>query len=80
MLIELMTQLDKILYNVHEQYDSFPGMLVWRLTLYQKKGVLLFLCSKEPETQVNKRILAAVAAKKLTLRAVSREEQNVEVL
>ena len=63
MLIKLVTQLNKILYNVHEQYNSFLGNVVLVDDIIPKKGVLLFLCSKEAKTQVNKGFLAAIAAK-----------------
>ena len=46
LLIKLIAQLKKILYNVHEQY--FLGMrLFWSMTLYQKKGgIALFMLKK----------------------------------
>lgn len=44
--------------------------------LNQHKGVLLFLYAKEAKTQVNKGFLAAIAAKKLTLRAWRRKRRN----
>ena len=56
-------------------------MLVWRLTLYQKEGVLLIFYTKESEPPVNKGFLAAAAANKLTLRILERgnryENKNV---
>ena len=44
--------------------------------LNQHKGVLFFLYAKEAKTQVNKGFLAAIAAKKLTLRAWRRKKRN----
>ena len=54
----------------------FLEMWFWSTTLYQKEGVLLFLYAKEAKTQVNKGFLAAIAAKKLTLRAWRRKKRN----
>ena len=58
----------------------FLEMWFWSTTLYQKEGVLLFLYAKEAKTQVNKGFLAAIAAKKLTLRPFLREYMRYKVL
>ncbi len=44
LLIKLVTQLDKILYNVHEQYNSFLGNVVLVDDIIPKRGgIALFI-------------------------------------
>ena len=43
LLVEIVTQLNEILYNVHEQYNSFLWKVwFWSTTLYQKRGYCSF--------------------------------------
>ena len=68
LLIELIAQLNKILYNVHEQYNSFLGNVVLVDDIIPEKGGIALFMYKRAENPGKKRFHAAAAAKKLTLR------------
>ena len=76
LLIKLVTQLDKILYNVHEQYNSFLGNVVLVDDIIPKRGgIALFIC-KRGENPSKQRISSGDSRKKVDTTGVEAEEKE----